>query len=429
MSWSKRQLGDLVDFSNGLNFSEKNDGEGLKIVRVKDFGDKHFVSWSDLSEINPRGLKISDKVYLEPDDIVIVRSNGNKDLVGRSMIYAGPPRTTAFAGFCIRARVRKEDAVPQFVHYWLRSPMTREKLSREGGGTGIQNVSQGLLKMQEIWLPPLDEQHRIAAVLGALDDKIELNRKIAVTVEEMARALYRSWFVDFDPVIAKSESRVPAHMDDDTATLFPDGFSDDGLPEGWRSGCLGELADNVRVGTDPSTIDPETPYIGLEHIPRKSITIGEWGVADDVGSTKTQIRMGQFLFGKLRPYFHKVGLVPVDGICSTDILVIEAKQDQWREFVLSAISSADLVDHVNAASTGTRMPRAKWQDLAAYEIAIPPDAVYQRYSKAVRPMHDRILAQIKESRTLAALRDTLLPPLMSGELRVPAAHEIVEETV
>ncbi|AXQ95507.1 restriction endonuclease subunit S [Cereibacter azotoformans] len=288
-------------------------------------------------------------------------------------------------------------------------------------------VTQKDLGNLEVAVFTLDEQREIATILGALDDKIEVNRKTAATLEAMARALYRSWFVDFDPIWAKLEGRAPAHMDPATAALFPDSFGDDGLPQGWTLGVLGDLARNPRQGADPRTIAADTPYIGLEHIPRRSIAVSDWGVADDVGSTKSLMRTGQFLFGKLRPYFHKVGLVPINGICSTDILVIEAKSDIWREFVLSVISSVDLVEHVNAASTGTRMPRARWQDLADYGIVIATPAVLQAFSEIVKPMHDRILSTIHENKSLAALRDSLLPRLMSGELRVGEAREQIEE--
>lgn len=432
MTWSTHTTAQLIsdgilEIGDGYRAKNSEMGEtGLPFVRAGNVDGRINTEEADL--LSPESVAKVGRKRSMTGDVVMT----TKGTIGRlAFVQDGDPGFVYSPQLCFWRSLDVDVIDPRWLYFAMRSDEMLTQISWSAGQTDMAPyVSLTDQRTAfKITLPSIAEQREIAAVLGALDDKIELNRKTAATLEAMARALYRSWFVDFDPVIAKSEGRVPAHMGDDTAALFPDGFSDDGLPEGWRSGCLGELADNVRVGADPSTIDPETPYIGLEHIPRKSITIGEWGVADDVGSTKTQMRMGQFLFGKLRPYFHKVGLVPVDGICSTDILVIEAKQDQWREFVLSAISSADLVDHVNAASTGTRMPRAKWQDLAAYEIAIPPDAVYQRYSEAVRPMHDRILAQIKESRTLAALRDTLLPQLMSDELRVPAAREIVEETV
>lgn len=275
-------------------------------------------------------------------------------------------------------------------------------------------------------VPPPGEQREIAATLGAIDDKIESNRKTAAVLEEVARALYRSWFVDFDPVHAKAEGRAPAHMDAATAALFPDGFGDSGLPEGWRCGTLGEVACNPRTGVDPTSIQPETPYIGLEHMPRRSIAIGEWGMASAVSSTKSQMRVGQLLFGKLRPYFHKVGLAPVDGVCSTDILVVEAISPLWKEFVLAVISSDELVAHASNVSNGARMPRAKWQDLADYPVSIAPLGIVEAYSNLVRGMHDRILQMISESRTLAELRDALLPRLMSGELRVGKAREQAE---
>ncbi|MDP3264398.1 MAG: restriction endonuclease subunit S [Tabrizicola sp.] len=309
---------------------------------------------------------------------------------------------------------------------WLYYAMIHHKLGEIDDGSPIPSTTRAAVYIQDFAVPAIHEQREIAAILGALDDKIELNRKTAETLEAMARALYRSWFVDFDPVWAKAEGRAPAHMDAATAALFPDDFGQDGLPMGWELGKLGEVARSSREGVDPQNIDPSTPYIGLEHIPRRSIALNEWGVADDVGSTKSVMRTGQFLFGKLRPYFHKVGMVPIDGICSTDIIVVEAKADQWREFVLSVISSVDLVDHVNAASTGTRMPRAKWQDLADYGITIAPPRVLEAFSSQLRPMHERISALIHESNTLAALRNTLLPRLMSGELRLGEGREQLE---
>lgn len=278
-----------------------------------------------------------------------------------------------------------------------------------------------------ICVPTVLEQREIASILGALDDKIELNRRMAATLEEMARALYRSWFVDFDPVKAKAEGLAPAFMDEATAALFPDRLGDDGLPEGWRRGHLSDVALNPRTGVKPEQIDPSTPYIGLEHMPRRSIRLGDWGAAENVGSQKSAMRRDDFLFGKLRPYFHKVGISPVDGICSTDIIVVRPKAPEWASFVLSVISSDAFVEHTNAGSSGTRMPRTNWKDMGRYDVVLPPVAVAAAFEAALSSMRDRIVASVHEARTLAALRDTLLPKLMSGELRVGEAREQVEE--
>ena len=324
----------------------------------------------------------------------------------------------------------REKVFPRYLHYLLLSPAIQHELEVRSSGSTVHHLNMKDIRALEMpALPPLPEQRQIAAILGALDDKIELNRKMSATLEEMARALYRSWFVDFDPVHAKREGRAPAHMDVKTASLFPDSFGDDGLPEGWEAGTLGDVAANSRKQVKPDVVAPDTPYIGLEHMPKRSIVVSDWAGAAKVGSAKTRMQIGQFLFGKLRPYFHKVGLVPTDGICSTDILVVEAKSDNWREFVLCVVSSDEVVEYANASSTGTRMPRVKWSDLAAFEVVVAQNEVVNEFSAIVRPWHEKILAGIYENQTLAALRDALLPRLMSGELRVGKARQQVEEHV
>ncbi len=317
----------------------------------------------------------------------------------------------------------------QFLYYTLLRRDFTEYSVRTSIGAKMPRGDKAALQRFEIEVPCLHEQSEIAAALGALDNKIELNRRMAATLEAMARALYRSWFVDFDPVYAKAAGRAPAHMDAQTAALFPDRFDRDGLPVGWKWGALGDVAVNSRKHLKPDSVPPDTPYIGLEHMPKRSIVISDWDCAKKVSSTKTQMQIGQFLFGKLRPYFHKVGLAPADGICSTDILVIEAKSKTWREFVLSVISTDELVEQVNANSTGTRMPRAKWSDLSAFKVAIAPDNLVKEFSTISGPWYKRILTGVYGNQTLATLRDTLLPRLMSGELRVGEAREQVEEVV
>lgn len=398
---------------------------GVPVVRGTNIGPGRSITgdFVFIAEETAQRLKRS---LLKPGDLFFPHRGAIGEV---GIIRESWPTLPIMSSSLMRLRVDSRLADSEFVFWYFKSDAGRHEILQYASTVGTPGIGQPLtsLRAMQLPLPPLPEQREIAAILGALDDKIEVNRKTSALLEEMARALYRSWFVTFDPVTAAAESRPPAHIPPEVAALFPASFQDDGLPEGWRMGTLGEVARNARQGADPAAIDPETPYIGLEHIPRRSIAIDAWGVAEDVGSTKSLMRRGQFLFGKLRPYFHKVGLVPIDGICSTDILVVEAKSDPWREFVLSVISSVELVDHVNAASTGTRMPRAKWQDLADYQVTLPPLDVAKAFSHQVRPMHARILSMIEENKSLAALRDSLLPRLMSGELRVGEARERVEE--
>ena len=147
-------------------------------------------------------------------------------------------------------------------------------------------------------------------------------------------------------------------------------------------------------------------YIGLEHMPRRCIALSDWESDTKLGSNKLEFKRGEILFGKLRPYFHKVGVAPLDGVCSTDILVVRPKKPEWFGFVLGHVSSVELVNHTDAASTGTKMPRTNWNDLARFEVALPPESLAAEFTAMIRPMIDRIIANIHESRTLAELRQS-----------------------
>ncbi|MEX1025036.1 MAG: restriction endonuclease subunit S [Planctomycetota bacterium] len=302
---------------------------------------------------------------------------------------------------------------------WLYYAIKHYKLGEVDDGSPIPSTTRSAVYMLDLEVPPSPEQRAIAHILGALDDKIELNRRMNETLEAMARALFKSWFVDFDPVRAKAEGRdlgIPQPL----ADLFPARLVDSELgeiPEGWEVRSLGDVAEHPRRGLQPGEIDPSTPYIALEHMPKRCIALADWDTADGLASNKFEFKRGEILFGKLRPYFHKVGVAPVTGVCSTDIVVVAPNAAKWFGFVLAHASSVEFVDYTNAGSTGTKMPRTNWSDMARYKLALPPEPVAAAFCNVVRLHTDRIIAGIHESRTLAALRDTLLPKLISGEVR------------
>lgn len=308
-------------------------------------------------------------------------------------------------------------------------------ISHMTGTSGRQRVPSETFDHLNVPLPPLPEQRAIAHILGTLDDKIEILRRQSETLEAMARALFKAWFVDFEPVRAKmggrwrrgeSLSGMPAELWE----RFPDRLVESELgeiPEGWEAGRLGDVAEHPRRSLQPDTIEPSLPYIALEHMPRRCISLFEWGVAEGLESNKFEFKKGDVLFGKLRPYFHKVGVAPIDGVCSTDIVVMTARCPEWFGLVLSHASSDEFVEYTNAGSTGTKMPRTSWTDMARYEIVLPPKFVAEAFTALTGPWIERIIAAIHESRTLAQLRDTLLPKLISGELRVPNFTQQLEE--
>ncbi len=315
---------------------------------------------------------------------------------------------------------------PTYLSYFFGLPAFKEYIRSIAVGATMPSLNTRIVSDVSILYPPLPQQRAIAHVLGTLDDKIELNRRMNETLEEMARALFKSWFVDFDPVRAKLESRwrrgesLPG-LPTDLYDLFPDRLVPSELgeiPEGWEIGTVGDVAEQRRDGVSPELLDQDTPYIALEHMPKRCIALGDWGSADGLASSKFRFEQGDILFGKLRPYFHKVGIAPLNGVCSTDIVVISPQENSWFGFVLGHVSSSAFVDYTDAASTGTKMPRTKWADMALYKVALPDSAVTKAFDAMIKPSVTGILSTIHESHSLAAQRDALLPKLVSGEVGV-----------
>jgi type I restriction enzyme S subunit len=328
----------------------------------------------------------------------------------------------------MKFRADPEVANSTYLYYFFSSPEGRSEILRFASQVGTPGIGQPLTSLRRFMvpLPPVDVQTGISDLLGSLDDKIELNRRMARTLEDMARALFRSWFVDFDPVRAKVEGRDPA-IGADAADLFPDRFGDDGLPEGWSFRRADEIAALVRDGVEPSSLDPATPYVGLEHLPKRQLTLSDHGHASDVDSIKTRFEKGDLLFGKLRPYFHKVSIAPEAGICSSDIFVFRAKRGLPTPYLYLAFSEDSFVAAATGGSTGTRMPRADWGHLRNEVFAMGDERMMRAFADITAPMLARTASLAADSRTLAALRDTLLPKLISGELRIPDAEALVEE--
>jgi type I restriction enzyme, S subunit len=326
-------------------------------------------------------------------------------------------------------RARKPALQSRYLYLFIRSALFHSQVAALQTGSAQPQLPIRDINRIKIPIPPPDEQRAIAHILGTLDDKIELNRRMNETLEAMARTLFKSWFVDFDPVRAKVEGRAP-DLPMEISDLFPARLVDSELgeiPEGWEAGMLGEVAENPRRGVQPDRIEPEIPYIALEHLPKRCIALSDWGTAEGLESNKFEFKTGEIWFGKLRPYFHKVGVAPVNGVCSTDIVVVTPRSNHWFGFVLGHISSTAFVEYTNAGSIGTKMPRTSWPEMARYSVAIPSDeSVAKAFNGQILPIVERIVVSVHESRVLAALRDALLPKLVSGELRVKHAERIVE---
>jgi type I restriction enzyme S subunit len=389
---------------------------GTNLGTTKSFqGDFVFISEADADSFGNCNVYEGDLVFPHRGNIGevgIVTGKGSRYIISSSLM---------------KLTVDRSLTDPAFLFYWFKSSQGRHALLANASQVGTPGIATPLASLRSIKLtiPSPEKQREVAHILGTLDDKIELNRRMNATLEAMARALFQSWFVDFDPVRAKAAGQTPAGMNPATAALFPSEFEDSALgeiPKGWKVGTLGEVLKATSNGVSVEEMDDNAAYIGLEHMPRRSIALDQWGTAAELQSNKSSFKRGDILFGKLRPYFHKVGIAPVDGVCSTDILVLNPSSPAWSGFAFCHCISDKLIAHATALSNGAKMPRTKWPDLRDYKVVLPTEPLAGHFNKQLGPLFGRIIANIHESRTLAALRDALLPRLLSGELNTQSSN-------
>ncbi|EDM70672.1 type I restriction-modification system specificity determinant XF2741 [Roseobacter sp. AzwK-3b] len=316
---------------------------------------------------------------------------------------------------------------------WIRGIIEAQLSGLLNAATGstFPNVSKDQLHNLEVPDHSPFEQEEIASILGALDNKIELNRQTAATLEEMARALYRSWFVDFDPVKAKAEGLAPAFMDEATAALFPDRFGEGGLPEGWTAGTLGDLIEfNPR---ERITKGADVPYLDMKALPTSGM------IADPAYqrtfTSGTKFREGDTLLARITPCLENGKTAMVDDLLgaevgwgSTEFIVMRSKPGVPSALPYCVARDPDFRDEAIATMNGSSgRQRADAKSISQLKCAVPPVMVLTSFGQQTAPMIARIHAFGRENQTLAALRDTLLPKLMSGELRVGEAREQIEE--
>lgn len=316
---------------------------------------------------------------------------------------------------------------PRFVYYLMRSI----DFSKFNAGTGVPTLNRNHLTSILVKDHGYQNEAKIADVLGVLDDKIANNKAMNQTLEKLAQRIFKSWFIDFDPVKANKEGLPFDSLSPEIQALFPSEFEDSELgmiPKGWEVSNIEKYATNVRKNIKKGDIDSDIPYLGLEHINRKCLSVYEHGLGESVTSNKSQFQVNDILLGKLRPYFHKVGIPNFDGVCSTDILVVRPKESFYFEYALNVIYQDRLIDHLTRCSSGTRMPRAKWADVTDYQLATPlDDSIFKAFSKITSPLYQRLLNNCNEVDILSKLRDRLLPKLISGQISVgEAAQELAE---
>jgi type I restriction enzyme S subunit len=297
-------------------------------------------------------------------------------------------------------------------------------------GSTMPKLTQGNMNRISLSVPPLSEQRAIAHILGTLDDKIELNRRMNQTLEAMARAIFKDWFVDFGPVRAKMEEREP-YLPPEIWGLFPDALDEEGKPVGWQTYTLSDLAHHHRATVSPSA-EPDRIF---EHYSIPAYDAANEPSLDSGGSiksNKTIVVEGAVLLSKLNPEIERVWLPNPKRqalqVASTEFLALTPLPPATRSILYCLFRSPDLRGEMAAMVTGTSKShqRVPPKALLARELLIADPQLLGSFDQMVLPFFDRLLSNRREARTLAQTRDLLLPKLMSGGMRPPDVERVVK---
>lgn len=420
VGWSRVKIADIATVVGGGTPSTRdpgNFGGAIPWLTPKDLSD-HPARFTHAGSrwLTDKGLATSGARLLPAGSVLI----SSRAPIGLVTIAANPISTNQ--GF--RSLVVSGEDSPEFLYYLFTS-RTADLVAR-AHGTTFQEISGTSLKSVEVLLPPAPEQRRIAALLGALDDKIELNTRLGQTLEAIGRTLYRSWFVDFDPVRSGVETRgSPWGLE--ITDLFPNAFApskDGGVPVGWRRAGIGELAGVLSGGTpsksDETLWDGTTPWISPKvmteiHCDSADLFVSQAAIGNGTrmaraGATLVMVR-GMGLHKKVR-----VSQAQTDVTFNQDVKALVPRGIEPSLLLFALLDAQEgLLHRVETSGHGTgRLPS---DVLIGYPLTMPDRARQRELAVPFNLINDGIAKARRESRTLVGIRDALLPALLSGRLR------------
>lgn len=438
--WNETNLSDVSrEVSYGYTESATSEMIGPKFLRITDI-QGGVVNWESVPYC-PISEDNHDKYKLANGDIVVART-GNS--TGENYLFRGGA-DAVFASYLIRFRLDTTRVDPRFIWYNLRAPRWWEFISSSKTGSAQAGANAKVLGRFPLRLPPLREQQAIACILGALDDKIELNWQLNRTLEEMARAIFKSWFVDFDPVRAKAAGHQLPGLKPEIAALFPDSFEDSELgeiPKGWRVGRFGDCCD-VRGGyayKSKDFINEGYPLVRIKNITTdKTVDLFDVVYIPEEIALQTKkfwLADGDLIMAMTGATIGKFGLVvnridmPV-ALLNQRVAKIAQKNisanQSWFAFISLLVS--DVYGQVVNIGGGSAQPNISTSEIENCRFIVPTSVLILAFTNKVDSMMKRWLLNLQLISTLAALRDALLPKLLSGKLGVPDAERIAARCV
>ncbi|AFL48804.1 type I restriction enzyme S subunit [Sinorhizobium fredii] len=414
------KLGNLAEFRNGLNYTDADNGSGLAVVGVSDFQDKVVIDTGNLPQLSLSALSKPDALIHE-GDVLFVRSNGNRELIGRSVyVNTEPTMPTSHSGFTIRCRFHDRRCYPRYYAYLFRGSIIRQTLSSHGGGTNISNLNQQILADLDVPVPDLWMQERIAGILSAYDDLIEVNQRRIAILEDMARRLFDEWFVRF---------RYPGH---EAVPLIETELGM--VPEGWQIETARQALTYTGGGT-PSK---------AEHRYWRDGDIQWFTPTDLTKSGQTFLRRSSLMITKEGLAKSSARLFPAFSIMMTSratlgVFAINTEPATTNQgfitFLPSSRTPVYFLVHMlkrefprmEAVASGATFKEITKGALGELVFAFPPETLTHRFEQLATPMMEQIATVSRQNDSLRAARDLLLPKLISGEIDLSAAEETFAE--
>ena len=427
-------IGDLVNIKHGFAFSgehiSKDHGKCVLVTPG------NFEIGGGFKEGNAKyfhGLYPEEFVFA-PGDLIVTMTDLSKtaDTLGYSAkipregnkIYLHNQRVG-------KVIAKSSDANLDFLYWVMRHKDYRNLVVSTATGSTVRHTSPSRILAYSFLLPPPSQQQAIAHILGTLDDKIELNRKTNETLEAMAKALFKSWFVDFDPVRAKAEGR-PTGLPAEISDLFPDSFEDSELgeiPSGWRDGEIQDIAE-LNPETWGSRNQPlRVRYLDLSNVKYGKIdSIEEYEWEDAPSRARRMLKTGDTVVGTVRPGNGSYCLIGEDGITgSTGFAVLRPKNKNDNAFVYLGSCSKENIDRLAHLADGGAYPAVRPEIVAQTPVIIGTRDVLDCFSSRISSLFAAAKERKQSSKVLCQVRDALLPKLISGEMRIPDADKMLEE--
>lgn len=403
MMWEKVKLGDIATFSNGINFNKTAYAKGIKLIGVSNFGDRFYPDYSQLQEVKKDIVRLED--CLRNGDIVFVRSNGNKELVGRCMLVKNPTERVTYSGFCIRARLNDTDRYdPVYFTYYFKSKAFRRAVSGTAVGANIQNLSQARLSNHECRIPSIEVQHRIADILSAYDNLIENNQRQIKLLEEAAQRLYKEWFVDL---------RFPGH--ENTKIV-------DGVPEGWSKSTVSEVSAVLRRGISPKYNENARGIVINQKCIRQTIvSYDEARTQEKKYPAELELKeadiaicsTGAGTLGRVGQIYE----VRENTTLDSHVTLIRANEKIGQQYLFWSLKMQQ--DYLMSAGKGsTNQLELSRETIGNCKILIPEQKIAEQAEKNFVAIHNKMKECSMQIARLREARDLLLPKLMSGEVEV-----------